>query len=90
MDQSIHLPAFLPVRARCLGKALHRPAHILPANVTLTFADQIDDPLMGFDVFTPQRGLLTTGGNAHANEGKKRQQNAAGMLQQKWIARGLK
>src|ERR1700733_6864356 len=44
---------------------------------------------MSFQVFTPQRGLLMTGRNAHANEGKKRQQNAARMLQQKWIARGL-
>ena len=30
-----------------------------------------------------------TGRHAHANEGEKRQQNAAGMLQHKWITGGL-
>ncbi len=83
------IPTFLPVRARGLRKAFHRPVHILPRNFALTFADQVDDPLMGFQVFTPQRRLLLTGRHAHANEGKKRQQNAARMFQQKWIAGGL-
>jgi hypothetical protein len=74
---------------RSLGKALHRPVHILPGNVALTFADEIDDALMGFKVFAPDRGLLLTRRHAHANKGKKRQQNAAGMLQQKRVAGGL-
>lgn len=83
------IPTFLPVGTRRLGKALHRPVQILPGNVALTFADQINNPLMSFQVFTPHRGLLMTGRYAHANEGKKRQQNAAGMLQQKRIAGNL-
>ena len=83
------IPTFLPVGTRRSRKALHRPVQILPGNVALTFADQIDDPLMGFQVFTPHRGLLMTGRYAHANEGKKRQQNAAGMLQHKRIAGNL-
>src|ERR1700734_2353598 len=65
------IPAFLPVGARSFGKTLHRTVHMLPGNVALTFANQIDDPLMSFDVFTPRRGLLITGRYAHANEGKK-------------------
>ena len=57
--------------------------------MSLTFADQIDYPLMGFQVFTPHRGLLINGRYAHANKGKKRKQNAAGMLQHKPIAGDL-
>ena len=83
------IPTFLPVGTRCRRKALHRPVQILPGNVALTFADQIDDPLMGFQVFTPHRGVLIKGRYAHANKGKKRKQNAAGMLQHKRIAGDL-
>ena len=74
---------------RSFGKPLHRPFYILMCDLRLTFADQIDNALMRFQVFAPDRGLLMTRRHAHAHKRKKRQQDTACMLEQKWIPGGF-
>ena len=83
------ISTLLPMFVCSFGYPLHRPVYILPGNVGLTFADQIDDALVRFQVFAPDRGLLMTRRDAHTHERKKWQQYAPCMLQQKWISGGF-
>lgn len=67
------------------GEADHRSFHVLFSYVALTFAQEVDDSLVRFQVFIPDGSSLSTRSHSQANERKKWRQDSDGVFQKVWV-----
>src|SRR5690348_5223445 len=78
--------AILPVVVGCFGEAGHCLLFVLLCNLALRFTYEVDDPLVGFQVFVPRRGCLPAGRNSHTYKCKERDKEPATLLDDKPVA----
>src|SRR5882762_5954168 len=76
-----------PIVMSRLCEPFHGLFHILLCEFAFPLAQQVDDPLMRFQISIPCRGPLPACGHTHAYKGEERQQNSPRVRNDVWIAR---